>query len=278
MVVKKKSLISIKTFAVLSLALLGNSNSWAQIHTPFLSHNNWLNNAEQQYGQQLYAASVFSANKYLLQKDALFINLDPIIQDDKAEYLKLVSLVKNDKISYYPLQAINPAYQELAAFAKAKYYFNKGNWQSAIEEYKKAGIANLSNKEIAAAKFELAYCYFNNKQFSEAKALLLTIKDIDGPYANAARYYFGLLSYNESDYKNALSSFQKIEKLPEYKNVVPYYIAEILYFDGQREKSLQKAKAIIAQPEKSYYFNETHLLAAQCLFIFTSFEKAMRSK
>lgn len=275
MVLKKKSRLAIKTFAVLSLALMGNSSSWAQIHTPFLSHNNWLNNAEQQYGQQLYAASVFSANKYLLQKDALFINLDPIIQEDKAEYLRFVSSVKNNKLQYPPLQTTNPAYQELTAFAKAKYYFNKGNWPLAIIEYKKAGIANLSNKEIATAKFELAYCYFNNKQFSEAKALLLTIKDIDGPYANAAHYYFGLLSYNESDYKNALSSFQKIEQLPEYKNVVPYYIAEILYFDGQREKSLQKAKAIIAQPEKSYYFNETHLLAAQCLFEGSEYEKAI---
>jgi tetratricopeptide (TPR) repeat protein len=263
--VKKKSRIVINSLVVLSLALLGNTPSWAQIHTPFLSHNNWLNNAEQQYRQQLYAASYFSAHQYLLQKDLPFVNLDPIVQQGKAEYLGLISSIAQGK--HPPIvETIHPAYTELAAFAIAKYHFKKGNWALAIEAYKKAGIANLSNQEIAAAKFELAYCYFNNKQFSESKAIFLAIKDIEGPYAHAAHYYFGLLSYNESDYKNALASFQKIELLKQYKNVVPYYIAEILYFDGQRVQSLQKAKAIIAQPEKSYYFNEAYLLAAQCLF------------
>jgi tetratricopeptide (TPR) repeat protein len=263
--VKKKSRIVINSLVVLSLALLGNTPSWAQIHTPFLSHNNWLNNAEQQYRQQLYAASYFSAHQYLLQKDVLCVRLDPIVQQDKAGYLGLVSSIAQGK-NPTVMETIHPAYAERAAFATAKHHFNKGNWALAIDAYKKAGIANLSNQEIAAAKFELAYCYFNNKQFRESKALLLAIKDLEGPYAPAAHYYFGLLAYNEGDYKNALASFQKIELLKQYKNVVPYYIAEILYFDGQRAQSFQKAKGIIAQSEKSYYFNESYLLAAQCLF------------
>ena len=266
MALKKKSNKIIKSFAVLSLALASHGNSWAQIHTPFLSHNNWLNSAEQQYGQDLYSAVALSAEKYLKHDAAYFLNNDPVLQKDKAEYLKAIAEIANGSIESAVFETVNPVYKERTAFAKAQYYFRKNQWSLAIQEYEHASIANLTNKEIAASKFELAYCYFNNKQFNEAKALLLSIKDLGGPYANNAHYYFGLLSYNESDYKSALQSFEKIESIKGYQNVVPYYIAEIHYFDGNRTKALQKAKAIISNPEKSYYHNELHLLAAQCLF------------
>jgi TolA-binding protein len=43
-------------------------------------------------------------------------------------------------------------------------------------------------------------------------------------------------------------------------------MAEIYYFMGDREKALSEALRLINLPEKLYYDNELHLLAAQCLF------------
>lgn len=275
MLLKKKSNCIIKSFAIVTLALAGQSHSFAQIHTPFLSHNNWLNNAEQQYHQGLYGAASLSASNYLKRDVAYFLNNDPIVLRDKAEYIKAIADIANGIEVSSNLETANAAYRQRTAYAKAQYYFRKGKWSSAIQEYEKAGIANLNNKEIASSKFELAYCYFNNKQFNEAKALLLSIKDLGGPYANSAHYYFGLLSYNESDYKSALQSFEKIEHLKGYQDVVPYYIAEIYYFNGERVKALQKAKSIIAKPEKSYYHNELHLLAGQCNFEDAQYKEAI---
>lgn len=275
MVLKKKSNYIIKSFAIVSLALAGQSSSLAQIHTPFLSHNYWLSNAEQQYHQDLYWAASSSAGNYLKHDIAYFLNNDPIVQKDKAEYIKAIADITSGSDASSKFETVNPVYIERTAYAKAQYYFRKGQWSLAIQEYEKAGIANLNNKEIASSKFELAYCYFNNKQFSEAKALLLSIKDLGGPYANSAHYYFGLLSYNESDYKSALQSFEKIENIKGYQDVVPYYIAEIYYFNGERVKALQKAKAIISNPEKSYYYNELHLLAGQCHFEGTQYKEAI---
>ncbi|MCC6185987.1 MAG: tetratricopeptide repeat protein, partial [Chitinophagaceae bacterium] len=160
----------------------------------------------------------------------------------------------------------NHAYNERIAYAQAQYFFKKGSWKDAIVAYEAAGIYNLNNKEIITSKFELAYCYFNNKQFAEAKKLMVSIKDLDSKYADNAHYYFGLLAYNEADYKTALESFERIESKNEYKTVVPYYIAEILYFDGKKDKALAKALAAIKSPEQNYYHNELHLLAAQCYF------------
>lgn len=262
---KKKNTNHIKTVALLSLAISSSNASLSQTHTPFLSHRQWLNNADQQYFHQLYPATSFSANRHLEGHSAFYLSNDAAVEKDKAEFLRNVANLKSGR-GIEDNFSVNPVYNERISFAKAQYFFQKKDWAQAVAAYEKAGIENLSNKEIADSKFELAYAYFNNKQFNESEALLATIKDIDGEYATSANYYFGLLAYNKGNYKEALKSFEKIELKPEYQNLVPYYIAEILYFDGQRTAALQKAKTELSKNEKSYYDNEFHLLAAQCLF------------
>ena len=44
--------------------------------------------------------------------------------------------------------------------------------------YEKAGIANLSNREIAELKFHQAYGYFTLQRFAEAKPLFDAIRQI----------------------------------------------------------------------------------------------------
>lgn len=274
MVLKKSSKNIVRSFAVFTLAFSGTSYCSAQMHTPFLSHYQWLNNAEQQYVQEIFSVAAFSAKQHINQSSAYFLNTDPVIQKDKAEFILNLSVLKTGggKVDY---TTANPAFRERYAFAAAHYYFRQGNWAEAITEYRKANIENLSNAEIVQSKFELAYCYFNNKQFEEAKALFVAIKDIDGGNSPSANYYYGLLAYNEGSYDEAINSFEKIEQLPQYQNVVPYYIAEIAYFKGDRAKALQKAKTEIDKSPKSFYDNEFHLLAAQCLFEEEKYNEAL---
>lgn len=157
-------------------------------------------------------------------------------------------------------------YHDRLSLAIARYYFLKEKLVEAIPFYEAAGIANFNNIEIADAKFELAYCYFNNRQFAAASNLFAIMKEVPGKYYNPGNYYYGLLAYNEGDFKGALSSFDKIKSEPIYKPVVPYYIAELYYYMGQRDKALAAALKLIGSNEKQYYENELHLLVAQCLF------------
>ncbi len=152
------------------------------------------------------------------------------------------------------------------SLAIARYHFLHSQLAAAIPYYESAGIANLSNAEIADAKFELAYCYFNNRQFAQAETLFNVMKEVPGRYYSAGNYYYGLLAYNRGEYKEALRSFDRINNEPVYRPVVPYYMAEIYYFMGDRDKALSEALRLIKRPEKLYYDNELHLLAAQTLF------------
>lgn len=152
------------------------------------------------------------------------------------------------------------------SLAMGKYYFTQMKLAEAIPYYEAAGIDNLSNQEIADAKFELAYAYFNNRQFVAANTLFAVMKEVPGRYYSPGNYYYGLLAYNDGDFEAAQKSFSRIDNEALYRPVVPYYIAELYYFMGKREQALATALKLIKSSEKSYYDNELHLLAAQCLF------------
>lgn len=245
-----------------------NSNVNAQTNVTFFNQSHTLFQSEEQYQQKLYPAAILSTRQYTLPNIARFLNTDPIIDEDRTLFTKIISQIDNgDDIEDSNILFVDANYNQRVALAKARQYFKSKQWQQTIKYYELAGYANLNNKDIIKAKFQLAYSYFNNNQFSESKKIFNILKDLDSNvYTLPTRYYYGLLSYNELNYNDALIAFQKIENEDKYKEVVPFYIAEILYFKGDKKESLQKAKAITVQNKSNYYNAETHLLIAQCLY------------
>jgi tetratricopeptide (TPR) repeat protein len=200
----------------------------------------------------------------------------------QARYLLAVSNLKanadgaEDGIRNYIEEAINPVYRQKAAFALAQHYFRNNNLSAAIEQYELAGIDNLSNTEIVEAKFELAYSYFNEKQFDKAKPLFAVIKELpDHKYYVAGNYYYGLLAYNDKNYDAALKSFERVHNQQEYKDIVPYYEAEIHYFQGNYDKVLQLSGRYLKKSEPLYYDKEMRLLTGQTYFEQKKFKEAL---
>jgi tetratricopeptide (TPR) repeat protein len=252
----------------------------AQIHAPFLLRQQWEMQAEEQFQQAHFSMAAQSAQRFLDEK-ADHMPLSTQAAADKAAYYRAMAMLKADQYGCIDTMlaflrgTANPAYLHRGAVALARYYFVHDRLAEAIPWYEQAGIANLDNQEIADAKFELAYCYFNVRRFDDAEPLFALIREVPGRYYHPGNYYYGLLSYNRGDYEHALKSFRRIDDLPEYKGIVPYYIAEIHYFKGDRNKALSEAKKLIGRKEKLYYDNELHLLAAQCLFEEGKYQEAL---
>jgi len=253
------------------LALLPLQGS-AQVHAPVLRANNRPALSTEQFVQGHYAVSAISAKEHIDSKQQRPALRNPV-DADQVRYNKAVSELKNnapgaaDHAKEAMQETPDPAHYERMAFNLAHHYFKDDHFADAIKFYEDGGVFNLDNDEVADQKFELAYSYFNNKQFDKAKPLFSAIKDIqEHKYYRAGNYYYGLLAYNENRYDEALKSFDIVKDDPEYRAVVPYYIAEIWYFKGNKEKALTMADTLIHKKEKSYYDKELHLLAAQCLF------------
>ena len=189
--------------------------------------------------------------------------------------LKLNQETAEEEAKRFVDAANNEPRQQMMGFHLARYYFTKSDFARAVVYYERAGYENLSNDEIADAKFELAYSYFNMDQFEQAKPLFNEIHQLpENKYYEDANYYYGFLSYRDRDFNEALGSFKKVEQVPKYKGLVPYYITQIYYFQGKKDEALAYGERTLTQNDISYR-KDLNLLIGQIYFEKKQFAKAL---
>ncbi len=190
--------------------------------------------------------------------------------------LKLQQPVAEQEARHYINVVSNEPRRQLLSYHLARYYFVKEDFNNAINYFERAGLENLSNDEIGDAKFERAYSYFNLKQFDEAKPLFQEIQQMeDNKYYIPANYYYGFISYKDRNYNEALRAFKLVETQEEYKGVVPYYIAEIYYFQGKKDEALRYGESVLGRPGTLFYQKEMNLLIGQLYFEKKNYKKAL---
>lgn len=203
------------------------------------------------------------------------------INDDVNYYyivceLKLQQPVAEQEAKQYINLVNNEPRRQLMSYHLARFYFMKEDFSNAINYYERAGLENLSNDEIADAKFEKAYCYFNLKQFAEAKPLFDEIHQLpDNKYYIPANYYYGFISYYDRQFNEALKAFKLVETHKDYQGVVPYYIAEIYYFQGKKDEALRYGESVLGRAGVLYYQKEMNLLIGQIYFEKKNYKKAL---
>lgn len=170
----------------------------------------------------------------------------------------------------------NNARKQMLCFQIAEYYFRQKEYTKALNFYSKAGIENFTNTEIATSQFHKAYCYFSAQQFKEAKVLFNSIRQIktDINYVDA-NYYFGFISFYDKKYSDALAAFSIAETDPVYQHVVPFYIAEIYYFMGDRDKALTYGEEALSRGGAQMYAIELKQLVGHLHFDKKEYAKAL---
>ncbi len=185
----------------------------------------------------------------------------PIAEQDAKHYINVVG---------------NEPRRQLLSYHLARFYFVKEDYNNAINYFERAGLDNLSNEEIADSKFERGYSYFMLKQYLVAKPLLDEVHQMeDNKYFIPANYYYGVIVYEEKNYTDALKAFKMVETQEEYKGVVPYYIAEILYFQGKKDEALRYGESVLGRPGTLFYQKEMNLLIGQLYFEKKNYQKAL---
>jgi len=190
--------------------------------------------------------------------------------------LKLMQDIGKSDAEHYIASVSNEPRRQIMSFHLAHYYFLKDDFNNAITYFDKAGYENLSNEQIADAKFEKAYAHFNLKQFDQAKPLFNEIHQLpSNKYYIPANYYYGFISYYDKQYSEALKAFKLVETFDEYKGVVPYYIAEIYYFQGKKEEALNYGTSVLNRRNTLYYEKQLKLLMGQILFEKKEYARAL---
>lgn len=207
------------------------------------------------------------AKKQLSLAFPLFKTLDdgnrksnfPVMKQSELRYYTIVcGLDLQDEVSeqaakkYIELE-YNASRVEMMNYHLAEYYYRNQDFTNALIYYGNVNYGNLSNDEIANMKFHQGYALFTLKRFAEAKPLFNSIRQSkdDENYIDA-NYYYGFIAFSERKYKDALSSFQVTENAPKYSGIVPYYIAEIHYYNGEKDKAVEAATEAVKKGNQFY--------------------------
>ncbi|TDH29214.1 tetratricopeptide repeat protein [Segetibacter sp. 3557_3] len=270
--IHKKLLLS----SALALATIGQVNAQA-------TKTNNDPDADFKLAKELYQKEQYSL-AYPLFKNILYApaqqsNLPLTVKEEARFYTIVTGLKLNETAAesaakdFINLEYNTPRNQVLS-YHLGEYYFRKQNFTEANAYYEKAGISNLSNREIADVKFHQAYGYFTTQDFAQAKPMFNAIRQIptDPNYLDA-NYYYGFISFYDKNYKEALASFRKVENEPTYQKIVPYYIAEILYFNGETDKAIQYAEESLKKGGQ-YYDIQLQQLLGHAYFQKKEYQKA----
>ena len=267
-------------YPLLLLAVLFSLSTFAQPTHVFTDAEKKFKEAKELFVKQQYALAYPLLQDVKEQYPDKQKSDNVYLNDDVNYYyivcrLKLQLPISEEEAKHYIAWVNNQPRLELMSYHLGKFYFIKNDFSSAIKYYEIAGLDNLSNEEIADAKFEKAYCYFNLKRFADAKPLFNEIHQLpENKYYIPANYYYGFISYYDRNYSEALKAFRLVELREEYKGVVPYYIAEIYYFQGKKDESLRYGESVLSRGGL-YYEKEMKQLLGQIYFEKKNYAKAL---
>ena len=161
------------------------------------------------------------------------------------------------------------------AFHLAEYHYRNEDFRSALSLYELTDVEQLSNREIGDMKFHEGYAHFTLDQYAKAKPSLQAVRQLtDHPNHMDAHYYYGFICYSERRYSEALDAFRKVEDHPQYRKAVPFYIANILYSQGQKDKALAYAESGLSKAP-GQRSNEMNLFLGHAYFEKKQFGKAL---
>ncbi len=165
------------------------------------------------------------------------------LKSDAAFYEALSAFRLQNKDAYWLLETFLTDYPQSTRISHAKFLLgeiaqDENRTKIALRWYAKVDPNSLSRDVRLRYNFKYGYALFDDGQRKEAKPYLAKAKDTQSQYWSAANYYYAHILYEEGSHQEALRTFIRIKDEPGFKNIIPYYIAQIYYMEGDYDKAI----------------------------------------
>ncbi len=177
----------------------------------------------------------------------------------------LVRLVETHR----PHPALELAYQTLGS-----HYYNKQDYKQSIYYYDHVNVQHLSVIDRSAYNFRKGYAHFVQKDFDEAEELFADTKAIRNIYYYPTNYYWGMCQYFAGNYETAVEAFDRVSTSSVYKSLIPYYIAQIYFAQGQHDLLISYGEQSIQQPT-TQNIKDIRLLIGQAYYKKGMYEQSL---
>lgn len=141
-----------------------------------------------------------------------------------------------------------------------RYYYRGKKFIDAIEWFEQIDVYDLTADEKEEYYFKLGYSHFRRNNLKKSRDAFYEIISSEGQYQSPALYYYSHIAYTEKSYQTALEGFTKLKDDPSFKDVVPYYIAQIYYLQGKYEMLLEYAPQVVDSTNPKNEVGMAHLI------------------
>ena len=136
-------------------------------------------------------------------------------------------------------------------------YLRDLNYTKAINNF--LLIENFNEKPYLI--FNIAYSYFSLDSLDNAQYYFSKIISTDSKYSIPAQYYFSHIAYENRLYDSALDGFRKLVLDDKFRSIVPYYIAQIHFFQKNYKELISYVEPILSEVISSRKSELNRLLA-----------------
>lgn len=242
--IKKSILILIFPLVVISQVVSQVSFSGSDLGSEF-------NRGMDLFNKEKYAPAIKLFDSYAKNDEGA-----SIIKKDEAEYYAAVSALKlfNPDSEYRMLLFISthpesPKINE-ARLALGDYFYQNRSYRKAAAYYETVERQDLATEKIPEYYFRYGYSLYVRGDREKALTMFSEIKDIDTEYTAPALYYYSHIVYEQKMYQTALDGFMKLKDDETFGPIVPFYIAQILYFNKDYNGLLEIAPDLLKSAPK----------------------------
>ena len=161
-----------------------------------------------------------------------------------------------------------------ADFMYANMLFNNRKYRDALKKYEAVDAECLTSEEKAEYYFKKGLSYYQTGAIDKAESMFYKSSFMVSPYQDDARYYYAHIQYVNKKYDDAGIYFKKIEDSPKYKEIVPVYLMQIEYVNGNYTVVTRDADAIINNADKARKV-ELALIVAESWYEQQDYAKAL---
>lgn len=243
-----------------------------QVH-PITSPLNLYENGKQYFLQKNYGVA----------RQALKLFSNHKISQDKrqeTEYMlayTAYALKAKDRIdvlrAYLDTYPDSPYANKINALIASSYFLN-GNYDEAIAIFNSCELYNLPDEERDEMTYQLATSYLKVRQLQPAAIWFQTLKESSDKYFKDASYNLAYINYVEKRYDKALPVFLKLQDDKAYKELVPYYIADIYLIRKNYDKSQIVAQSYLSQYPSSKYIPEMERILGESEYFMRQYNQA----
>ncbi len=138
--------------------------------------------------------------------------------------------------------------------------------KQALKEFENVKVKELFRPHQADYHFHRGYAFMKLNEPQKAASSFGKLKDTKSRYTLQARYYYAFCQYSMQNYGKALPEFLQIEDTELYKDIVPYYIIQIYYAQGQTEEVQSRAETLLAEKPDNPNNGELHRMIGEIYY------------